>query len=523
MPAPEALQLRPAAGEKGDGTLATARSVVAFTRASSRRYNRARTSIGGLFIDVYSNTLALACVLAIAGSFVFALRDEIARRDPVQGGLADDQWQILPADALWVLLTYLALNGLLTLARRLGPAAVSSSEGSWWLPLPVDRRPMVLPGLIRLIAGVGLGSTVVYLPFSLLTALDRTPAGHALAAGTFGLVAVIVVGGAALLQLRAGSGRSDPLWPALVLLPLAVLPSLGPAVWPLPVALALAIWVLAYSLPRVGAVAGSELVRGGGVSGHAGASVFLLDVNELSRALAARPRLTSSTRGSKLYARRGLGPRAAVVRADIVAFLRLQQGVAAPLLWLCVCLALVLADAALPAVVQLLVIVVAGCATGAGMGVVARRTALVPELDLLLPVSTSVVMLSRTLMPAIAMSAWMAVLTGALTVVGAGGPSLMLLGTVAGLGMGVGSVRAATRPATDWTAPAAETPFGPVPRTQIAALFRGIDVTLVAMVPVLLALYIGAVYPWLVGVQVAISAAVLLMQMAAKPTSQSGA
>ncbi|MBG6180720.1 DUF6297 family protein [Arthrobacter sp. CAN_A1] len=523
MPAPEALRLRPAAGEDRDGTLATARAVVAFTRTSSRRYNRARTSVGGLFIDIYSNTLALACVLAIAGSFVFALRDEIARRDPAQDGLADQQWQILPADVLWILLTYLALNGLLTLARRLGPAAVSSSEGSWWLPLPVDRRPMVLPGLIRLIAGVGLASAVMYLPFSLLIALDRTPSGNLLAAGTFGLVAVIVVGGATLLQLRSGSGRRDPLWPALVLLPLAVLPSLGPAVWPLLVALGLAVVVLAYSLPRVGMVAGSELVRGGGVSGHAGASVFLLDVNELSRALAARPRHTASTRGAKLYARHALGPRAAIVRADIVAFLRLQQGVAVPLVWLGACLALVLADVALPAVVQLLVIVVAGCVTGAGMGVVARRTALVPELDLLLPVSTPVVMLSRTLSPAVAMSAWMAALTGALSGVGAGGPGLILLGALAGLGMGAGSVRAATRPATDWTAPAAETPFGPVPRTQIAALFRGIDVTVLAMVPVLLALYIGTVYPWLVGVQVAISAAVIVIQMAAKSTTQSGA
>lgn len=520
MPAPETVRLRPAAGEDRDRTLAAARAVVAFTRGSSRRYNRARTSVGGLFVDIYSNTLALACVLAIAGSFVFAVRDEIARRDPVQGGLASDQWQILPADVLWILLTYLALNGLLTVVRRLGPASVSSSEGSWWLPLPVDRRPMVQPGLIRLIAGVGLASAVMYLPFSLLTALDRPPAGHLLAAGTFGLVAVIVVGGAALLQLRASSGRSDPLWPALVLLPLAVLPSLGPALWPALVGFALAIGVLAYSLPRVGAVAGSELVRGGGVSGHAGASVFLLDVNELSRALAARPRQTASMRGAKLYARQGLGPRVAIVRADIVAFLRLHQGVAAPLVWLGVCLALVLADAALPAVVQLLVILVAACITGAGMGVVARRTALVPELDLLLPVSTPVVMLSRTLMPAVAMSAWMAVLTGVLTVVGVGGPGLILLGAVAGLGMGAGSVRAATRPATDWTAPAAETPFGPVPRTQIAALFRGTDATVLAMLPVLLALYIGNVYPWLVGVQVALSAAALLIQMSAKSTSQ---
>ncbi|MBP2217692.1 DUF6297 family protein [Arthrobacter sp. CAN_C5] len=523
MPAPDALRLRPAANEDEDGTLATARAVVAFTRTSSRRYNRARTSVGGLFVDIYSNTLALGCVLAIAGSFVFALRDEIARRDPAQGGLADQQWQILPAEVLWILLTYLALNGLLTLTRRLGPASVSSSEGSWWRPLPVDRRPMVLPGLIRLIGGAGVAGPAAYLPFSLLTALDRTPTGHLLTAGTFGLVAVIVVGGGALLQLRASSGRRDVLWPALALLPLAVLPSLGPAVWPPLVACALAIGMLAYSLPKVGAVAGAELVRGGGVSGHAGASVFLLDINELSRALAASPRHTASMRGAKIYARQGLGPRSAIARADIVAFLRLQPGVAGPLVWLGACLALVLADAALPAVVQLLVIVVAGCVTSAGMGVVARRTALVPELDLLLPVSTSVVMLSRTLMPAVAMSAWMVALTGALTIVGVGGPALILLGAVAGLGMGAGSVRAATRPATDWTAPAAETPFGPVPRTQIAALFRGADVTVLSMLPLLLALYIGNVYPWLVGVQIAISAAAIVIQMAAKSTTQSGA
>ena len=187
------------------------------------------------------------------------------------------------------------------------------------------------------------------------------------------------------------------------------------------------------------------------------------------------------------------------------------------------CIALVLADAALPALVQLLVITIAGCVTAGSMGVVAQRTALVPDLDSMLPVSSWAVMLSRMFMPAAVMSLWMAAVTGMLVIVGAGGPALILLGAVSGLGMGAGSVRAATKPPTDWTAPAAETPFGPVPRAQIAALIRGLDVTVLSMVPVLLALYIGDVYPWLVGVQAAISVGIVLIQMAAKPSSQSGA
>ncbi|WP_216607434.1 DUF6297 family protein [Arthrobacter sp. 260] len=523
LPAPEALRLRPAAGADADGALATARAVVAFTRTSSRRYNRARTSVGGLFVDIYSNALALACVLAIAGSFVVALRDEIARRDPTQGGLADTQWHILPAELMWFLLTYLALAGLLTVARRLGPASVSSSEGSWWLPLPVDRRPMVLPGTVRLILGMGLASAVAYLPFSFLTELGRSGTAHLLASATFGLTAVIAVGGAAVLQLRARPTRGERVWPVLTLLPLAVLPSLAAAVWPLALAGVTSLVVLAYVLPRVGSVAGHELIRGGGVSGHAGASVFLLDVNELRRALAPDPRLKASQRARKLYARPTRSPLTALVRADIVSFLRLQRGLAGPLLWIGACIALVLADAALPALVQLLVITIAGCVTAGSMGVVAQRTALVPDLDSMLPVSSWAVMLSRMLMPAAVMSLWMAAVTGMLVIVGAGGPALILLGAVAGLGMGAGSVRAATKPPTDWTAPAAETPFGPVPRAQIAALIRGLDVTVLSMVPVLLALYIGDVYPWLVGVQAAISVGIVLIQMAAKPSSQSGA
>ena len=520
MPAPETVQLHTTGGADLGSDRAVARAVVSFTRQSSRRYNRARTSVGGLFVDIYSNALALGCVLAIAGSFVFALREEIAQRDPVRGGLVDGPWQLLPSEILWFLLTYLALTGILTLAKRLGPASVSSSEGSWWLPLPVDRRPMVLPGLIRLLAGVGVMSAAAYLPFSLLTALDRSGAGHFLAAGTFGFLAVIAAGGAVVLQLRTAAGRVWRVGLSLALLPLAGLPSLAPAVWPVLFAGLSAVGVLTYVLPRVGAVAGRELIRGGGVSGHAGASVFFLDVNELRRALAAPPRQASSRRASRLYARPIRRPVSALIRADFVAFLRLHPGVTGPLTWLGACLAVVLADAALPAVVQLLLITIAGCITAAGMGVVARRTALVPELDLLLPFSTSAVMFSRVLMPAAMMAFWMSALTGVFVLIGGGGPMLVLMGALAGLGMGAGTVRAATRPATDWTAPPAETPFGPVPRTQIAALVRGTDVTILSMVPVLLGLYIGGVYPWLIGVQAAVSTGVVLVQLASKSSAQ---
>ncbi|WP_155850167.1 DUF6297 family protein [Arthrobacter sp. Br18] len=495
------------------------RDVVAFTRHRTKQYNRARSSLRDLFIDVYSNALALACVATMAASLVFALRDEIAGQDLNGARLTAARWQVLPAEFRWMALTYLALIGILLMARRLGPVTVSRAEAAWWLPLPIDRRPMVLPPFRRRLVAFGAAASIAYLPFSLLTGIDRSAWAHAISAGTFGVGVVLAVTSAAALQLNPQSSRLIRAVCFVGFTPVAVLPFLAPAIWPLVVVLIGAVILIVYVLPRAGDVDGADLQRGGSVSGHAGASVFFMDFNELRRALAAAPRLPSSRRGSRFYAWPTRWAFSAVVRADIVVFLRLQPPPTGPVVWLVICVCAALITPALPAVLQLGVILIGGCVTAAGTGTVARRTAVVAGLDALVPVSSTQLRCSRMLMPALTMAAWMGALTAVFVVLGSTDPSLMLLGVIAGLGMGAGAVRAATRPPTDWTTPPVETPFGSIPRDQASSLLRGTDMTVLAMIPVLLTLYLGTVHPWLILTQ-CIASLIAITVQASTPTER---
>ncbi|BBE21362.1 hypothetical protein MN0502_02450 [Arthrobacter sp. MN05-02] len=256
-----------------DDSVRLARDVVGFTRRAARQYNRAHSSTRDLFIDVYSNALAGGCVLMMAASLVVALRDEIMGRSVGKANLVAAHWQALPAGVLWMILTYLALVGIVLLARKLGPVTVSRAEGAWWLPLPLDRRPMVLASFRTRLVSLSAVAALAYVPFSFLTAIDRSPWAHAGSAVAFGGGVVLAVAGAAILQLMPTSGalRTGIL---VGLAPVAVLPFLASAVWPLVLVLIAAVVLAAYVLSRIGDVSGAELQRGGAVSGHAAASIF---------------------------------------------------------------------------------------------------------------------------------------------------------------------------------------------------------------------------------------------------------
>jgi hypothetical protein len=503
-------------GLSNPDTSGIARDIVRSTRRTSRQHNRAHSSVRDLLVDIYSNMLAAGCVAMLAVSFVVALREEIAQRDLLAGVLVDTRWQVLPADLLWVFLTYVALVRIAGVARRFGPISVSGAEGAWWLPLPIDRRPMLLPSFRRRLIAVGVIGTLAYLPFTVLTAIEKSPWTHASSAMTFGAGAVIAVISAAVLQL-ADASRALRAATFVGLIPVAVLPFLAPAVLPFVLSLVGAAVLAVYVFPRLGDIPQAELVRGGAVSGHAGASIFFLDVNELRRALGSGTQSVTSSRARGFYAKPTLNAFAAIVRADVVAFLRLQPLPVGPLLWLGICVAVVLITPAMPVLLQVGVIVTAGCATTAATGAVARRIAVVPQLDELLPVHPVLVRCSRMLMPGLSMAAWMGLLMAAFVVLGAAGPPLILLGVLAGPGMGAGAVRAATRPSPDWATPPVETPFGPVPRNQASSLLRGTDTTILAISPVAFALYLGAVHPGLILAQCAASAIAIAVQALTSP------
>lgn len=494
-----------------------AADLVRFTRRSARRYKRSRTSWGDRIVDAYSWGLGIGVALTIAASFVLALRNEIADRASTTDSIIDERWLVLPETVLWTSVTFAVLMVISNLARKLGPITANGAESTWWLSLPVDRRPMVLPSFLRKVTLTAAGSGIVYLPFSRVTAVDRAPSEHLLAALSFGGAAAVAMAMAAVQQLGWLGPRAGKAATTAALLACAVLPSLSGSPWPAALVAAAAVGLLALVAPRAGKVRGEELVRGGAVAGHAGASLFLMDSNEVLRALGGGRQRVDGGRAGRFYARPARGPLNSLIRADAVAFLRLNPPLIPAGLWLAACVAILLVEGGLPEFAQLAVIVIAGCATASGMGTVARKTALVPELDALLPLHPALVKTSRALMPCLAMAAWMATLSGLLVLLGAADPWLVGVGGLAGVGMGAGTLRAAARTPPDWTAPPVETPFGPVPRAQLGSLLRGLDVTILATIPLLVALYLGYV-PWSVlMVQAAFSAGIFLVVVLTRP------
>lgn len=512
MPGPDVLTIDPPQQSRR-----LAADVVRFTHRASRRYRRGRISWGERFVDAYSWALGIGVSLTIAASFVLALRNEIADRASMSTSIIGEQWLVLPESLLWTSVALAALLVISNLARKLGPVTVNGPESTWWLTLPIDRRPMVLPRFLRKVGLTAAGSAITYVPFSMVTSVDRAPLEHLLASLTFGAAAVIALTLAAMLQLGWLGPRVGRLMTTAALLACAVLPALSSSLWPTALAGVAAVGLVAIVAPRAGEVRGEELVRGGAVAGHAGASLFMMDSNEVLRALSGGQRRVDGGRAAAFFARPARGPLRAQVRADVVAFLRLNPPLTPPLLWLAACMAILLVEGGLPEFAQLAVIVIAGCATASGMGTVARKTALVPELDALLPLHPALVRTSRTLMPCLAMAMWTALLSALLVLLGAANPALIGVGALAGLGMGAGPLRAATRTPPDWSAPPVETPFGPVPRAQLGSLLRGLDVTILAMIPLLVALYLGYVPLSVVLVQAAISAGIVLVVVLTRP------
>ena len=495
---------------------------VRYTRQASRAFNRGRTRLRDAFVDVYTAVLALGTIGALAAGLVLALREQVEQAWNVGSGrtLVAPPSFALPDGTAATVLVFAALAAVMVVARKLGPAAVSGPEGYWWLSLPLDRRPMVAGRLIRRLLLVWAGASVLYLPFGFVLDLETSVSGQLLAAGTFGVAAVCAVLCAALRQAgpvpRSTAERGRGELPGLLVLAFLSLVTVRVAAgsWALPLGgLSVTVALCLVVFARLDEIPGRELVRGGAASGHAGAAVYLMDLNEMGRALSAEPDGVASPRAARWYARGGRTPFGALLRADTAAFLRTRGLWARPVVVLVLCVFLLLAGGAQPPLVQLGMIAVAVFAAVPALGAVARRTAIMPGLDLLLPVSVSVVRLSQMALPAAALALWTAVLCAVLVLLGAGDPSLIALGALAGVGFGASAVRGAYRVQPDWSLPPKDTPFGPMPSAQAGSMIRGFDTTLLAMVPLLLGLFLGYVPVVLLLAQAGFSAVCVLVLM----------
>ncbi|WAP50632.1 hypothetical protein OL239_11380 [Arthrobacter sp. ATA002] len=120
-------------------------------------------------------------------------------------------------------------------------------------------------------------------------------------------------------------------------------------------------------------------------------------------------------------------------------------------------------------------------------------------------------------LPAAALVLWTALFCTALVLLGAGTPALIGLGALAGVGFGASAVRGAYRVQPDWTVPPVDTVFGPVPNAQAGAMIRGLDTTVLALVPLLLGLFLGYAPGALLLAQAGFSAVCVLMVMYSNP------
>lgn len=500
-----------------------------YTRTISHSHRRGSTRFREALLEAYTTALGVGTVLALAGGLVLALRNEVAL---AVGSGADArrtivaaQWTGLPDGAAVTVLLFAALAAVLAGARKLGPVAVAPAEGYWWLGLPVDRSPFLAGRLLRRTGLAWAAGAVLYLPVGIITDLQATPAGQAAGAAVFGLAVVCAVLMAGLRQTGAGrSPRSRAAGATLLGLTALAYCSAIPRraaqgeAWRIVTVLTLVLVVWLLVSWRMERIPRRELIRGGGVSGHAGAALFLMDTNELGRAFAAAaPGARTSGRARSWYAKGARSPFGALLRADTTAFLRTPGLWGRPVLLLLLCVAVLLTAGSQPALMQLAVILLTVCGTVPALGALARQTAITPGLDALLPLSPALVRLSRTALPAAALVLWSAAFCAVLVLLGAGSPALIGLGALAGAGFGAAAVRGAYRPLPDWTAPPAETVFGPVPTAQTGSLARGLDTVLLAAAPLLLGLFLGYVPALLFPVQAGFSAACVLLVMYSNP------
>lgn len=481
--------------------------VVRFTRIAARQRSRREHRYRDVLVDVYSTGLGLAVVLMMLGSLIFAVRTHLV----LELGTASSATVTIPQEYLPAGLTVAGLLAVALFSRKIGPVNVRRTEGFWWLGLPVGRRRMVEGSFLRRVLLLCLGAAVVYLPFSVLTFLTAQPLGHALASATFGLAAASVM---LLSAIRQVPGLSQGPVPTLVLsLATSALPSVASAglYWPAVVLMAavLGLWLLVAA--KLGSIPGADLSRGGAVAGHAGSAVFFMDVNELTRAFSGTPGSGSVSTFRRLYALPAARPWTALLLADATAFLRHTTQWHTLVALLALGLAVMMADGGLVLPARLAVLLAAGCAAASAVGVVAKRTAITPGVDAALPLHPAAVRLSRMVLPALALSFWMGCLAGGLVLLGLADPALLVPGAIAGLGMGAAAVRGAYRRAPDWSRPPVETPFGPVPSAQLRSFTAGIDTVVIAMAPVLLALYVGQVPGILVVAQLVASTLAVLM------------
>lgn len=503
----------------------------AFTRRTSRRH-RTR-SVASALLDGYTAVLSVG----VAGLFGYGLLTALNHRlgaVTVVRPVTDPAAAVVPAVTCLPLLGLVLTTVVFAAALRLGPVGPDRAQLAWWMWAPVPRVGMLARlAASRVLAAAAVGALVLLPVLAVVTLGPGLVLGSVSGGLLAALAAEVAVAAQAAGRVRrsctvaAGSGVATATIAAALVVCGWLSPSAVPvlasvltvaptgwfvlaaegAVWP-PVVLAaaaVAVWLGMHR--RLGTITTGELARSSGAAQMLQLWMFTGGADDLVR---TAPRAVASTVRARRWIGRVRSAAGALLAADAVGALRQRGG------WV---------HAVLPAVAWAPAFIVGAngvapvalalvIAALAGMGAAARTVwacAAMTELDGLLPLSAARTRQLHAVVPALLLAGTMTVLCTGLVLLGAADPGLIVLGALAGPGLGACAVRSAYRPPVDFSAPPIPTPFGYLPSAALATMSQGPDLAAVVLVPLLVALLIGGTAPLLIGAQAVVVLAVVIV------------
>ncbi|OMH32265.1 DUF6297 family protein [Tersicoccus sp. Bi-70] len=503
----------------------------AFTRRASRRH-RTRSAASAL-LDGYTAVLSVGVAGLFGYGLLTALNHQLGAVTVVRP-VTDPAAAVLPAATCLPLLGLILTTAALGAALRLGPVGPDRAQLAWWLWAPVPRAGLLArQGASRVLAAAAVGALCLLPVLAVLTLgpglvlgaitgglLAALAAEVAVAAQAAGRVPLMrrVTAGLGVAAAAAGlalvlSGWLLPTGVPMIAGVLTAAPTgwfviaAGGAVWP-PVALAAVVAVGWLAVRRrLGTITTSELARGGGAVQMLQLWAITGGADELVR---TGPSAVASTTRAHRWIARVRTAVGALLAADAISAVR-QRGS-----WTLAVLPaaawspafIVGANGLVPVALVLVLTALAGMATAART---VRAGAAMTELDGLLPLSAARTRQLHAAVPALLLGGMMTVLCAGLVLLGAADPGLIAVGAIAGLGLGACAVRSAYRPPVDFSAPPIPTPFGYLPSSALATMSQGPDLAVVVLVPVVVALVIGATAPLLIVAQAVVVLVVVLI------------
>ncbi|MBN8881563.1 MAG: hypothetical protein J0H73_04520 [Salana multivorans] len=492
----------PVPGQPVATTRLTGRGLRSLTATARRGHGGAKWT--SLFGDVYVSVLSAVVGVTMAVQAARMLGADLGNLE----GAAQAAGPAL--DPAWLVpIVGLAAAGLvLGVVVRLGPVGVGGAGALWWLPTPADRAGLLRPVALAWLAGGAVAGAAV----------GAVLAGFAHVAwlGWFALVGA--GGGAALvavaiLSQRGGAGgrslASAPVrarrlarlgetcFALAVAAWIALAVARRPAPEPSPVLLAAVLLALAVVLGVVaiaglGSIPGAVLRARGARTGDATSSVAALDLRGLGRVLTDSG---GDVRRRSSALRTVRGPLSAVFTADSRLVLRSPWQLIAFTSAVGLPLALAVSGGSLLMVALFVVVGGALVANVGGAGARAAHDA--PVLDRVLGLGARRSRLARLPFASLLVFVWaMVVLPLLLSMRGVGlGWELVPLALLLAPGLASAGIQAAYRKSMDWSQPLVITPQGAYPPGLMSALALGPMLTLIALLPTLVALAVAVLSP----------------------------